>query len=168
MRREKRAPAKPKATTQDIVGAGNNGIQVPEKWRHHYDHLMRLRDSMLSRQSGLARDAIEEQPTFGMHMADAGTDTFDRDLALGMLSNEQDVLYQIEQALDRIRRGNYGVCEVTGKPIESDRLKAVPWTRFSKAVSEKLEQEGVGKRARLGDRDSVAKAEPPSEEPDVS
>lgn len=99
-------------------------------------------------------------------MADAGTDNFDRDLALGMLSNEQDALYQIEQALDRIRNGTYGICEVTGKSIEPDRLEAVPWTRFSKAAGERVEREGGLRTARLGERDTVAKTEPASEEPD--
>lgn len=92
-------------------------------------------------------------------MADAGTDTFDRDFALGMLSSEQDALYEIDEALNRIRDGTYGKCELTGKPIEPARLDAIPWTRFSAAAEKQLEREGALKRVRLGPRETVAKAE---------
>lgn len=93
-------------------------------------------------------------------MADAGTDTFDRDFALGMLSTEQDAVYQIEQAIDRINSGTYGICELTGKPIERERLEAVPWTRFSISAERQLEREGERKHARLGQRETVGRTNP--------
>jgi len=92
-------------------------------------------------------------------MADAGTDTFDRDFALGMLSSEQDALYEIDEALNRIRDGTYGKCEVTGKPIEATRLEAIPWARFSAAAEKQLEREGVVRKTRLGPRETVVRTE---------
>jgi RNA polymerase-binding transcription factor DksA len=127
---------------------------------------MALRDYLLRRQGDLTKDALEEQPSYSTHMADAGTDNYDRDFALGMLSSEQDARYEIEQAIDRIRNGAYGKCELTGKPIEPERLEAIPWTRFSARAEKQLEQEGALKRASLGPRDTVAKGQPAgSEEP---
>lgn len=120
---------------------------------------MDLRDHILRRQGGLAKEANDQQPAFSTHMADAGTDTFDRDFALGMLSSEQDSLYEIDEALDRIRDGTYGKCELTGKPIESARLDAIPWTRFSAAAEKQLERDGVVKKTRLGPRETVPKTE---------
>ncbi len=108
----------------------------------------------------LAKDAIEEQPTFSTHIADAGTDTYDRDLALGLLSSEQDAIYEIEEALDRLQNGKYGTCELTGKAIEAARLEAIPWTRFSAAAERELENKGELKRARLGPRETVVRTEP--------
>jgi RNA polymerase-binding transcription factor DksA len=105
----------------------------------------------------LAKDALEEQPAFGMHMADAGTDNYDRDWALGMLSAEQDALYEIDEALSRLRAGTYGICQLTGKPIEPARLEAIPWTRFSAAAERKLENEGGVGHTRLGRRETVAR-----------
>ncbi|HWH69621.1 MAG TPA: TraR/DksA C4-type zinc finger protein [Candidatus Sulfotelmatobacter sp.] len=155
-RKQPHTRRKPKATTEDVVGAARTEPQrFPAKWRKYYDDLMKLRDHLLNRQVDLAKDAIEEAPTFSLHMADAGTDTYDRDFALGMLSSEQDALYQIEQALDRIRNGTYGICELTGKPIEPERLAAIPWTRFSTQAEKQLEREGATKRAGLGPRDTV-------------
>jgi RNA polymerase-binding transcription factor DksA len=88
-------------------------------------------------------------------MADAGTDAFDRDFALGMLSTEQDTIYQIEQAIDRIQNGTYGVCEITGKRISPQRLEAIPWTRFSLEAERRLEGERARPRARIGPRETV-------------
>jgi RNA polymerase-binding transcription factor DksA len=158
---------KAKATTADVVGRrlSPKGKWVPVKWRKHFDHLNELREQLLKRQMDLARDALQEQPiTFSTHMADAGTDTYDRDLALGMLSSEQDALYQIEQAMDRIRNGSYGICELTGKPIETGRLEAIPWTRFSTRAERELELRGARKRAGLGPRDTVVKSAARDEE----
>jgi RNA polymerase-binding transcription factor DksA len=76
-----------------------------------------------------------------------------------MLSSEQDAVYQIEQAIDRIRHGTYGTCELTGKPIEPERLLAIPWARFGADAERQLESEGRRKRTRLSPRDTVAKGE---------
>lgn len=111
---------------------------------------------MKQRQQDLNQDALDSPPNFSTHMADAGTDTYDRDFALSMLSSEQDVVYEIEEALTRIRDGDYGICELTGKPIEPERLEAIPWTRFSSAAEKQLERQGTVKRARLNPRESVA------------
>src|SRR2546422_11185750 len=108
---------KPMAATRDVLGTAAPGPPVKPKWRPHYKRLTALREALLHRQGDLTKDALEEHPTFSSHMADAGTDHYDRDFALGMLSSEQGALYQIEQALDRIRNGAYGTCELTGKTI---------------------------------------------------
>ncbi len=91
----------------------------------------------------------------GTHMADAGTDTYDRDFALGMLSSEQDAAYAIEEALNRIRNGTYGVCELTGKRINVERLEAIPWTRFSAEAEKQLERDRAVKRAGVGPRGTI-------------
>ena len=90
-------------------------------------------------------------------MADAGTDSFDRDFALSRASSEQDAVYEIDEAMMRIRRGTYGICELTGKPIERHRLEAIPWTRFSAEAEKLLEKEGQIHRARLAPREALAR-----------
>ena len=87
--------------------------------------------------------------------ADSATDEFDHDLALTRLSVEQDALYEINGALNRILNRSYGVCEETGRVIPSARLKAIPWTRFTREVEERLEQDGVAARTRLNKPNSV-------------
>lgn len=151
----KRKRAKPKARTEDVLGKRPVQARAPRKWREHYIRLVELREVMRGRQAELAKDALEENPNFSTHIADAATDTYDRDFALSMLSSEQDAVYEIEEALDRINNGSYGLCEVTGKPIEPSRLAAIPWTRFSAEAEKQLEKDGAVKMSRLGRRETV-------------
>lgn len=157
-RQPRRTHTRPKAVTADIVGPATSAGSVHPKWAQAQKRLLDLRDYLQLRRSDLAKDALEETPTYSSHMADAGTDTYDRDIALGLLSSEQEALYEIEEALARIGNGTYGICELTGKAIEPSRLAAIPWARFSAAAEEQLEREGALKRnRRLGPRESVAK-----------
>lgn len=123
-----------------------------------------MRDYLLSRQNDLVKDASEEQPAFSLHMADAGTDSFDRDFALSRLSAEQDAVYEIDEAMMRIRRATYGICELTGKPIERRRLEAIPWTRFSAEAEKQLEKDGEVRRTRLAPREAIARGVPADNE----
>ncbi len=100
--------------------------------------------------SGLAKESAEEMDSYSLHMADAGTDNFDRDFALSLLSSDQDAVYEIEEALKRIERGTYGVCELTGKQIPRVRLEAIPWTRFTVEAQAQLERDGALRHRRLG------------------
>lgn len=155
VKRAKQPSRRRRASTADVVASNmHNNERVPEKWKKHYRHLIQMRDYLLHRQGDLVKDASEEQPAFSLHMADAGTDSFDRDFALSRISSEQDALYEIEEALMRIRRGTYGICEITGKPIESKRLEVIPWARFSAAAEKQLEKEGAVRRTRLGPREA--------------
>lgn len=63
------------------------------------------------------------------HMADQGTDNFDRELALNLASSRQESLYDIEDAIRRIDEGSYGACESCGGAIERPRLKALPFAK---------------------------------------
>jgi RNA polymerase-binding protein DksA len=55
--------------------------------------------------------------------------SLDRHLAVSILERENDTLEEIELALKRLRKGEYGVCEICGQPIAEARLNALPWTR---------------------------------------
>lgn len=143
-----------KATTSQILAGLLNPPRIDPKWKGHYEALIDLRTQLGQRKGGLTEIAKEEQQAFSLHMADAGTDEFDRDFALSMISSDQNALYEIEEALSRIRAGNYGICELTGKPIEAERLAAIPWTRFSAEAQRELEATGSVARTRFGQRGS--------------
>src|SRR5262245_60987961 len=94
------------ATVADLLGGFSSRASKPARinprWRRHYRHLLELRDQLLGERAELARESSAEAISYSMHMADAATDTFDRDFALGLLSANQDALYEIEQAIKRI------------------------------------------------------------------
>jgi RNA polymerase-binding transcription factor DksA len=56
------------------------------------------------------------------------------------LALEEGMLVEIDAALERIREGTYGMCELTGKTIPDERLRALPWTRFTREAAEQLEK----------------------------
>ena len=157
--------SRPKASTNQILGH-INGQKINPKWRKVYDNLLELRDALLHAKSDLQNAAKSDQHAgaFSMHMADAASDQYDLDFTLGMMSSDQNALYEIEQALTRIRNGTYGLCEMTGEPIEVERLEAIPWTRFSAAAQRQLEQQGVVGGPKLGQLASIAT--PTAEEED--
>jgi DnaK suppressor protein len=154
----RRKGSKPKAATGDVAG-DTRLEQIPAKWRTHYRCLVEIRDHLRQRQRDLTKDALAEQPVFSTHMADAGTDTYDRYFSLSMRSTEQDALYEIDEALDRIRNGTCGICELTGKRIEPERLEVLPWTRFTATAERQLEDEGVIKRTQFAPRETLPKLE---------
>lgn len=150
------AKRKPVAAKADVVAREKS---IRGKWKKQYQRLAELRERFISKREALVKDAREEQPAYSLHTADAGTDNYDRDWALSMLSQEQDALYEIEEAMNRIRKGTYGICELTGKPISAARLAAIPWTRFSAEAERDLEETGKIKRTHLGERRSVFEPE---------
>ncbi|OGV42289.1 MAG: hypothetical protein A2X46_15510 [Lentisphaerae bacterium GWF2_57_35] len=85
------------------------------------------------------RDSTGDLSSYSFHMADQGTDNFDREFALNLVSSEQDVLYEIDEALHRIDAGTYGACEMCGNAIEKARLKALPFAKM--CISCKSESE---------------------------
>ena len=116
--------------------------------------LLQLRDAIVDSMAGVAQDTLRsraegsEASAFGMHQADAGSDAYDRDFALSLLSQEQDALYEIDQALKRIELGTYGVCEMSGKQIPRARLEAIPFARFTVECQSQLEKQNKASRVR--------------------
>lgn len=145
-------PKKPQKTATDDVDS------VPEKFRRYYKLLLDLRSHLteglnLHTEETLKRSSKEDSgdlSSYGQHMADAGTDTFDRDFALSLVSSEQEALTEIDAAIKRIHDGTYGICEVTAKPIAKERLLAVPFTRYSAEAQKDIERNRMRTRTSAG------------------
>ena len=132
--------------------------KVKAEWQQYCQRLLELREQLLRQMNGLAKESAQELPGYSLHMADSGTDNFDRDFALSLLSSDQDAVYEIEEALKRIEKKTYGVCELTGKTIPKARLEAIPWTRFTVEAQGQLEREGALRSRRLGQLGSIDSA----------
>lgn len=145
------------ASLADILGfdpaGGGNSRQndekkVPKKFKVYYDLLIELRDHVNDELDLHTRETLKKSnkddsgdiASYSQHMADEGTDNFDRDFALSLVSNEQEALAEIEEAIGRIFDGSYGVCEITGEPINKERLMAVPFTKHSLEGQKQLEK----------------------------
>jgi len=73
------------------------------------------------------RDATGDLSAYTVHMADMAADAYEREVSMNIVSSEQEVLYQIDDALKRMVEGAYGPCQQCNKPITMTRLKAVPY-----------------------------------------
>ena len=156
------------ASIADLLGGANpfrkgagfvdESKQVPEKFRRYYRLLADMRDAL---HKGLAfhseealkksgKDDAGDLSGYSQHLADAGTDTADRDFALSLISNEQEGLKEIADAIERMKNGTYGTCEITGKVIPPARLIAVPFTRYSLEGQKELERNRRAHRRRGG------------------
>ena len=153
------------ASINDILGFGTVSVakrpvrdekKVPKEWESYYRILMSMRNSLKGslgeRSSETIGASARESGELSLNSSDAGTETFDRDLALSMVANDQEALEEIEDAIDRIFDGSYGICQETNKPIKKNRLQAVPFTRFS------LEGQMQYEKSSRRERDSGAGA----------
>ena len=148
----------PAEQTAQVLTAGTNNEVGDEKLspflKKQKAKLLQLRDSLLDAMMGVSRDTLRaraegsEASAFGMHQADAGSDAYDRDFALSLLSQEQDALYEIEEALKRIDGGTYGICEMSGKPIPHARLEAIPFARYTVECQTLIEKQKKATRIR--------------------
>lgn len=113
--------------------------------------LIELRDHILDQMHGVAQDSLRSNgdssggSAFGMHQADAGSDAYEKDFALSLLSQEQDALYEVEEAILRIDNKTYGVCEMSGETIPKARLEAIPFARFTVECQHQVEKSQRGK-----------------------
>ena len=88
------------------------------------------------------REASGDLSAYTLHMADMAADTYERELSMNIVSSEQELLYQIDDALKRLDDGSYGICSQCNKPITMSRLKAVPYASLCIACQRVKEQKG--------------------------
>lgn len=86
------------------------------------------------------KDASGDISGYTYHMADIATDTYDREFSLGLASNEQKALYELNDALKKIEEGTFGICEGCHVLITKVRLRAVPYARLCVKCQEKTEK----------------------------
>ena len=82
----------------------------------------------------------DETTGYSQHQADQGTDDFDRTISLEVTSREFNLLKQIDRALDKIKDGTYGYCDITGDEIPLPRLEAVPYATMTVKAQEQVEK----------------------------
>ncbi len=119
------APAVKKLTSKEV--------------REFKDILLTLRERVSGEYSTLSRDNLEANQR-DPSLSDQGTDTFDREMELNMMGSEQEVLFEIDAAIRRIEKGTFGICELTGLPINVERLQALPYVRYTVRAQSELEK----------------------------
>lgn len=111
---------------------------TPEQLQEFKEKLLGLKERILGDLEHLRGDALRNSfrdsagdlSGYSLHMADQGTDNFDREFTFDLYSNEQDIIYLIDDALERIDDGTYDQCSECPKKISINRLEAIPYTRL--------------------------------------
>jgi RNA polymerase-binding protein DksA len=91
-------------------------------------------------------DQSGENSRYSYHLGDTASLAYGREFSMGLAERQQKYLEQIDEALQRIQEGSYGICLVTGEPIPVERLEEVPVAKYSvkgKEILEKRKQKGV-------------------------
>jgi DnaK suppressor protein len=91
------------------------------------------------------REAAGDLSSMPIHMADLGSDNYELEFTLGLIEGERTILKEIDEALDRIQQGTYGVCLATGRPIGKARLRAKPWAKYCYEYT-LAQEKGQGRR----------------------
>ncbi len=141
-KRKKTSAKKGKAGSRNKNNLTNADIEyfkelLLSKRRELVGNVNEMEDETLSKSR---LDASGDLSSVPIHMADIGTDNYEQEFALGLMDGERKLLKEIDEALDNIEQGTYGICEGTGKAISKARLKAKPWAKYSVEYAQKLEK----------------------------
>ena len=98
--------------------------------------LTELEEETLKPVGGESSGGLSDVP---VHPADLGTEEFEEELTLTLVENEEQLLAEIDDALDRIEQGTYGRCENCHREIPRERLEALPYVRYCIRCARKLQ-----------------------------
>ncbi len=113
--------------------------------------LLALRNRLGTDISDLADEALAKAGAetnlshLPIHMADLGTETFEQQLTLSLVENNEQLLEEVAAALERIEQGTFGRCEKCHRTIPHARLEALPYARYCIACAREL-QAGANER----------------------
>lgn len=128
---------KPAAAHGDTPGPEK---RTPDRWKWHQRTLLALRQRLIGESTEHRQDSAQPKFTESLGFSDSVSDRNEREVLLAELEMEENMLAEIDAALLRLQLGTYGICEDTGQTIPADRLRALPWTRFTKEAAARREQ----------------------------
>ena len=100
-----------------IVSKRHEAMEEIERWKSYL--------------SGDNREELDSDSGYSFHLADSASVGTDREQAYMMMDRQQKLIGYLDRALERIDNKTYGICRVTGKPINRERLEAIPHTEIS-------------------------------------
>lgn len=118
-----------RAEAELTATAPRSPAAIPQKWQWHDRKLRHIRNVLTREHTERSLAVRTPLPHGGADVVDIANDEAEHSAIRTELSLEAAELAEVEAALERIRNGTYGICEVTGQPIAPARLRAIPWTR---------------------------------------
>jgi RNA polymerase-binding transcription factor DksA len=103
--------------------------QLIVKERERLEGLVRERETETGIGTESETESISELSSLDQHQGDIGTETFEREKDFSLLEQLEAEIGDLDAALRKVDEGTYGICEVCGRPIDPERLEAMPGTR---------------------------------------
>jgi RNA polymerase-binding protein DksA len=133
----------PSATSQDPIQFPEESMRkvktylTAKQLREFRTVLLQKRAELAGDVERLTSEALKgkgqgyaDQSTMPIHMADLGSDNWEQDFTIGLIANEQNLVREIDDALERIEDKTYGMCLATDQQISLARLQAKPWAKY--------------------------------------
>ncbi len=113
------------------------------------EKLFNLKDDLLIQIKGISEGALMKSQKdisgdisgYGLHIADAASDSYERDLNISLVSDEHRSVVAIDEALKRVEDKTFGFCALCKKAIAKVRLETIPYAKYCKKCQEKLEKQ---------------------------
>jgi RNA polymerase-binding protein DksA len=138
----------PSTSNDDFSQSAYTRGKIPEKWIPQFDALMQMQDDLAERlrqhtaETLLQGDVetLDRSNSLGQHSTDGAAEEVDLERTISSVESERELLHEVQDALERMQRGTYGICEQTGENIPLERLNAIPFTRYSLRGQKEYEQ----------------------------
>ena len=134
-----------KAKLKEVLSVLKADPEWPAFLEEQKKALLDLRDKLLPNMQDVTRDHLRSgasnvSSSSGQHIGDAGSEAEVRDLTIRLLGKDREQLFEIDAALERIRLGYYGICEISLEVIPKKRLQARPFCRLTVKCQEEFEK----------------------------
>jgi RNA polymerase-binding transcription factor DksA len=120
---------------------------TPEELDGYKQLLLKKRAELITDVKGMEHQALQGQSgslsNMPSHLAEQGSEAYDQSLSLDLAAADRRIIKEIDAALQRIADGTFGICEHTGKPIKLERLKELPWARYSIEAAREIERQAM-------------------------
>jgi RNA polymerase-binding protein DksA len=132
-----------------MADRNNNGLTREEIEKFKQLLLIKrieILSTVMSMEDETLRKLRTDLSNMPIHLADLGSDNFEIENTIGLMDSEKRILTEIEDALDRIEDGTYGICQNDDVPIPKARLEAIPWARYCIACANLQEKANTSRK----------------------
>ncbi|HEK86386.1 MAG: TraR/DksA family transcriptional regulator [Candidatus Saccharicenans sp.] len=121
-------------------------LKLSKKEKEEYRKLLLdKKKSIINKLSQFYNESKEIETDTALDVVDKAETSYTKEFLLGLTDSERQLLTMIDQALQRLEKGEFGLCQICHKEIGKKRLQAVPWTPYCISCQEKKEGESKGK-----------------------
>ncbi len=104
--------------------------------------LLDKKEAIVSKLSRTVAESKEVETDIARDVADKAESSYTKEFLLSLSDSDRDQLLNIDRALRSLDKGNYGVCQLCGRPITKKRLEALPWSIHCLECQQKIESGG--------------------------